>query len=214
MTVCIATEDSVTPYEVEEWMVQEIINGHGMPKKDGPASDPVEGVFPDAVWGNIIPVVTHPNKKATYDGLNWDEAGQVIWEAGCVYVVPVAPEPAPAPAAAPVDFCPDLDGLQWENYDCNTPQAIAAEITVPAEPAPALVTAAPPATVPQLVPTPVNAAMPAQVAVPTEQTPPAAVDAGYGPTSAPVSPLWAVLMILAGCFGATGAARAAGKGAA
>jgi hypothetical protein len=109
-----------------------------------------------------------------------------------------------------VDFCPDLDGLQWENYDCNTPQSPAPEATVPAEPA-ALVTAAT-AVVPQLVSTPVNAAMPAQVAVPTEQTPPAAVDAGYGPTSAPVSPLWAVLMILAGCLGATGAARAAGKG--
>ncbi len=95
VTVCIATEDSVTPYEVEEWMVQEIINGHGMPKKDGPANDPVEGVFPDDVWGNIIPVVTHPNKKATYDGLNWDEAGQAIWAAGCVYVVPAAPAPAP-----------------------------------------------------------------------------------------------------------------------
>ena len=168
VTVCVATASTVTPYEVENWMVQEIINGHGMPKKDGPANEPVKGVFPDAEWGNIIPVVTHPNKKATFDGLNWDAAGQAIYAAGCAYVVP--PAPAPAPAASTTDFCPDLDGVQWENYDCNTPQAAAAEIAVPAEPVAVAVEPAP-----AQVTTPVPA--PAEVPVPTVQTLPATVNA-------------------------------------
>ncbi len=84
-------------------------------------------------------------------------------------------------------------------------------MTAAVEPAVAAATAEPAAT-PEFVPMPVNAPMPAKVPVPTAQTVPTAVDAGYGPTSAPASPLWAVLMILAGCFGATAAARAAGKG--
>jgi hypothetical protein len=210
VTLCIATEDSVTPYEVEEWMVQEIINGHGMPKKDGPASDPVEGVFPDDMWGNIIPVVTHPNKKATYDGLNWDAAGQAIWAAGCVYVVPAEPAPAAAPAAK--DFCPDLDGFQWENYDCNTPQAVAAEAAVPtvdvvtAEPAPAVVA--------ELAPTPASAAMPAEVSVPTEQTIPTAVDAGEGSSDPADGLIWLLGLFVLSCLSAAGsAARFVSSGA-
>jgi hypothetical protein len=198
--VCVATEDSVIPYLVEEWMVQEIINGHGMPKKDGPASDPVYGVFPDAVWGNIIPVVTHPNKKATYPGLNLEDGGQAILDAGCVYVVPAAPAPAPGPAPAAKDFCPDLDGVQWENYDCNTPQVAAAEAAAPAEPTVAVVTA------PEASPAPASAAMPAEVAVPTEQSIPTAVDAGNAPDSPDGAPAWAILMLAAGCLGAAVAA--------
>ena len=38
--------------------------------------NPVEGVFPAEVWGNIIPVVTHPNGKAAYPGLNLTGDGQ------------------------------------------------------------------------------------------------------------------------------------------
>ena len=201
VVVCIATEDSVTPYTVENWMVQAIINGKGDVKKDGPANDPVYGVFPADVWGNIVPVVTHPNKKATYPGLNWDAAGQAIWEAGCEYVAPITPAPSPGPAPAPVDFCPDLDGLQWENYDCNTPQAVTAGEAVPAD-----VVAAATAVVPELVPTPVDAAMPAKVSVPTQQTLPAAVDAGSAPASPTGSPIWAILVLLAACIGASATA--------
>lgn len=207
--VCTATEDSVTPYEVEEWMVQEIINGHGMPKKDGPASNPVEGVFPAEVWGNIIPVVTHPNKKATYPGLNLEDGGQAILDAGCVYVIPAAPAPAPAPAPAAQDFCPDLDGVQWENYDCNTPQAVAVDAITPAAPA-LVVVAAEPAAAPADVPAPVSAAMPAVVPVPAAETLPTAVDAGGGSPVPHRTPVWAILIIAAGCIGAaTSAVRAA-----
>jgi hypothetical protein len=107
-----------------------------------------------------------------------------------VYVVPSVPAPAPAPAPAAKDFCPDLDGVQWENYDCNTPQAGVAEQAV------AVVTAeAAPAVVPELAPTPASAAMPAVVPVPTEQTLPQAVDAGGGPTAP--TPLPTVLLAAA-----------------
>ena len=100
--MCIATQDSITPYEMEKWMVQKIINGKGMPQKNGPAVNPVEGVYPaDVVWGNIIPVFTHTNGKATYPGLNLEDGGQAILDAGCVYVVPAEPALAPAPAPAP-----------------------------------------------------------------------------------------------------------------
>lgn len=198
--VCTATDDSVTPYEVEEWMVQEIINGHGMPKKDGPASDPIVGVFPDGVWGNIIPVVTHPNKKATYPGLNLEDGGQAILDADCVYVVPTPPAPALAPAPPARDFCPDLDGMQWENYDCNTPQASAADVALPVEPA------AVDMPTPALAPTPTSAAMPAEVSVPTQQTLPSAVDAGSAPASPTGSPIWAILVLLAACIGASATA--------
>lgn len=189
VVVCIATADTVTPYLLEEWMVQEIINGHGVPKKDGPASDPVEGVFPDAVWGNIVPVVTHPNGKATFEGLNFDVDGQAIWQAGCVYVAPAAPPPAPGPGPAPVDFCPDLDGLQWENYDCNTPQA------------PVVDTATPPP--PAVGEAPVSAVMPAVVPVATTPTLPASIPAGaLAPRDAPG---WALLVLVLAALGAAGA---------
>lgn len=215
VVVCIATPDSVTPYDVEEWMVQKIINGHGMPQKNGPAVNPVEGVYPvDVVWGNIIPVFTHPNGKATYDGLNLADGGQAILDAGCAYVVPTEPALTPESAPAALDFCPDLDGVQWENYDCNTPQAVAAEVTVPAEPA-IVVTAEPAAAVvPELVPTPISAAMPAQVPVPTAQTVPAAVDAGGGSSDPAAGLTWVACLFILSCLGAAGsAARLVSSGA-
>jgi hypothetical protein len=40
--------------------------------------------------------VKHPNGRATFDGLNWNGAGQQILEDGCSYV---APTPSPSPTA-------------------------------------------------------------------------------------------------------------------
>jgi hypothetical protein len=213
VVVCIATQDSITPYDVENWMVQKIINGHGMPQKNGPAVDPVEGVYPlDVVWGNIIPVFTHTNGTTTYPGLNLDDGGQAILDAGCVYVVPAKPAPAPAAAPAATDFCPELDGFQWLNYDCNTPQPVAAEAVVPAEPA-AVVSAAA-AIAPGSAPTPVIAAMPAQVPVPTEQTLPAAVDAGGGSSDPADGLTWVACLFILSCLSAAGsAARLVSSGA-
>ena len=187
--MCIATQDSITPYEMEKWMVQKIINGKGMPQKNGPAVNPVEGVYPvDVVWGNIIPVFTHTNGKATYPGLNLEDGGQAILDAGCVYVVPAEPALAPAPAPAATDFCPDLDGVQWENYDCNTPQPVPAEVAVPAAPVVAVVAPSPATTAesvqPAAVTAPAAGTAPQVAAVPETATVPAAVPAGGGSSDA------------------------------
>jgi hypothetical protein len=109
--------------------------------------------------------------------------------------------PGPGPAA--VDFCPNLDGFQWENYDCNTPQPVAApEVVTPAEPAVvAPVTAAAPqaATVAAPAPAAVSAGV-AGTTVADAATIPAAVPAGDG-SQAPTVPLWALAMLVAGALG-------------
>jgi hypothetical protein len=219
VVVCIATQDSITPYEMEKWMVQKIINGKGMPHKNGPAVNPVEGVYPvDAVWGNIIPVFTHTNGKATYPGLNLEDGGQAILDAGCVYVVPAEPAPAPAPAPAAMDFCPDLDGVQWENYDCNTPQAVAAEVTVPAEPVVAVVAPSPATTAesvqPAAVTAPTAGTAPQVAAVPETATVPAAVPAGGGSSDPADGLTWVACLFILSCLSAAGsAARLVSSGA-
>jgi hypothetical protein len=99
VTVCLATDDSGNPYETGEFSATAIISGEGVIKSGGPA-DSVEGVYPtDQVWGNIVPPVKHPNGRATFDGLNWNGAGQQILEDECAYV---APTPSPSPTESPV----------------------------------------------------------------------------------------------------------------
>ena len=108
--------------------------------------------------------------------------------------MPVTPAGGPTPVK---DFCPNLDGVQWENYDCNTPVAVAAaEVAVPA---PAEVV--PPATV-----EPVTVPEAATVAAPEAATVPAAVPAGDG-SQAPSVPMWALAMIAVGVLGAAGAGK-------
>jgi hypothetical protein len=221
VSVCMASGAASVPYALEQFSATAIINGKGVAHKEGPANDPVVGVFPATPWGNIVPPVTHTSGKV-FAGLNWDADGQRIWNAGCEYAVPAEPAPAPAlaPSSAPAatDFCPDLDGVQWENYDCNTPQAVAAEVTVPAEPA-IVVTAEPAAAVvpesvqPTAVTAPEAGTAPPVVAAPETATVPAAIPAGAGPGD-PAAPVWAVCLFVLSCLSVAGsAARLVSSGA-
>jgi hypothetical protein len=81
---------------------------------------------------------------------------------------PATPEPPAGPPAPPTDFCPNLDGVQWENYDCNTPQVVEVVPTPEATP------------VPTVEPTPAPAETPVAIPVPDKPTVPKAVPAGDG----------------------------------
>lgn len=124
-------------------------------------------------------------------------AGDVLTDGTCV--TPIVPVPGPGPAPAAVDFCPNLDGFQWENYDCNTPQAVAAEVVTPVEPA--VVAPVEPAVV--AAPEAATVAEPeaATVAAPAAATVPAVIPAGDG-SQAPTVPMWALAMIIVGVLGA------------
>ncbi len=201
LTVCLATADRDAPYTEASYGVQQIINGEGVPKgQHSPARNPVTGVFPDDVWGNIIPPFTHTNQKATYDGLNWTEAGQSILSAGCVYVPPT-PEPPPAPAPAPAPPAA---------VTAPPPEAAPEPIVpLPIEPVVEPATLAEPASPSR----PVIEQAPTVVAAPAAATLPQAIPAGDG-TTAPTAPQLPILLIGLGLAGAllglTGLARPTG----
>jgi hypothetical protein len=98
-----------------------------------------------------------------------------------------------------VDYCPDVTGVQWENYDCLT------GISAPAAPV-AVVEAA------VAIAAPAAATLPATkpaatVAVPAAATIPTAVPAGDG-SSAPSSlPMWVMALATIGVLAAAGATR-------
>ncbi len=218
VSVCMASGSPSAPYALEQCWRPPIINGKGVAHKEGPANDPVVGVFPGVTWGNIVPPVTHKS-GAEFAGLNWNADGQRIWNAGCVYVVPAEPAlaPAPAPAPAATDFCPDLDGVQWENYDCNTPQPVPAEAAVSAAPVVAVVAPSPATTAesvqPAAVTAPAAGTAPQVAAVPETATVPAAVPAGGGP-GVPAAPVWVACLFILSCLSAAGsAARLVSSGA-
>ncbi|MBI1352051.1 MAG: hypothetical protein GC156_13140 [Actinomycetales bacterium] len=170
ITVCLATGNPDDPYDAKTLGAQMIINGEGKVKKNSPALDPVDGVFPDEPYGAIIEPFTHPNGKATFAGLNWTPAGEAIQRNGCVYIPP-APPPPPPPAPAPVP----------------EPATVAPEPAVVVEEAPPV-----PEAVPIVLPATVPAAAPELVAVPTTATPVTQVPAGGG-ASAPTGGRLAVL---------------------
>jgi hypothetical protein len=90
--VCLATGNSEAPYGAALVVASDVINGEGAVKPGGVGDSPV-GVFPDEPWGNIVPPLAHPNGRATFDGLNFTDAGQVIWQDGCGD--PIDPTPPP-----------------------------------------------------------------------------------------------------------------------
>jgi len=93
-----------------------------------------------------------------------------------------------------VDACPNLEGVQWEGYDCNTGLAAPVEAaTVPEEPAP--VTAVEAATV--TAPKPAKAVLPATV--PAGVALPASVPAGGG-SSVPSTPAYALALLALGAM--------------
>jgi hypothetical protein len=101
------------------------------------------------------------------------------------------------------DFCPNLDGVQWENFDCNTGQPAVVESATVEAPAEVAVPAEATVAAPEA----------ATVAVPAAATLPAAVPAGDG-SQAPGLPMWALAMIAVGVLGAGFAGKsilAAGK---
>jgi hypothetical protein len=78
---------------------------------------------------------------------------------------PTTPPPAGPPAPAK-DFCDNLEGVQWEGYDCNTPQVVEVVPT--------------PEATPEATPTP-TAPPVVSIPVPEKPTLPKAIPAGEGP---------------------------------
>jgi len=106
-----------------------------------------------------------------------------------------------------IDYCPTVEGVQWENYDCNTGVVSAAEAV-----APVTVAAPEAATVPEapiVVAAPEPATVPAAepVSVPQAATIPTAVPAGDGSSDkgGPNTGLLILALVATGvCFIATG----------
>lgn len=101
------------------------------------------------------------------------------------------PDPTPVPSPEPPkDFCPDLAGLQWENYDCLTPTATPEPpvVEVPVVEAPVVVAPVEEAVVAPQKP------KPATVAVPDAATVPNAVPAGDGSSQDSIN--WFAIAIL------------------
>jgi hypothetical protein len=195
VSVCLVQPSAEEPYRMEVAPVTAIINGKGVPRPGGPASDPVIGVFPDEPWGAIIPPFVHPSGQE-YAGLNWT-GGRAIWEADCVYVPPAPPAPSGSGGAS---YTSDAD------VSIDAPVVAVAEtepvVVAAAETDPVVVAAAAAAQDVPVVETPVL------VTVPEQARPPLAVDAGEGPGGhAP----WSLLVLLAAVAGAVaGTCRLAG----
>lgn len=117
--------------------------------------------------------------------------------------VAVTTEGAPGGPTPVIDYCDNLEGVQWENYDCAT-----GAVPVILEPAPAVVvdSATVAAVSPEAATVPTPAKKPAKVVAPQAAVVPAAVPAGGG-SSAPGSdvPPLGLLMIVVGTLGAMGA---------
>jgi len=97
------------------------------------------------------------------------------------------PEPPAGPPAPPTDYCDNLEGAQWEGYDCNTPQVVP---VVPVEPTPEatpepIVEATPAPTEPPVVSLP----------VPDKPTVPKAIPAGDGSSEGGTN--WFIVGLLA-----------------
>lgn len=93
---------------------------------------------------------------------------------------PTQTTPPAGPPAPPTDYCANLEGVQWEGYDCNTPQPVETTVVVPTvEPTPT-------PTVPPVV----------SIPVPEKPTVPKSVPAGEGSDSNPAGPF--ALLAMAG----------------
>lgn len=111
------------------------------------------------------------------------------------------PDPTPPPQPEPPkDFCPDLEAVQWENYDCNPVVATPEPTPTPTvEPTP--VPTPEPTVEPTTKPTKVPAPGEVSAGVPTVATMPQAVPAGDGSTQENGYPWFAVLIgAIVGCF--------------
>jgi hypothetical protein len=97
---------------------------------------------------------------------------------------PATPEPPAGPPAPPKDYCDNLEGVQWEGYDCNTPQVVEVVPTPEATPEPTVVA------------TPAPTETPVAIPVPDKPTVPKAVPAGDGSSQDGFN--WFALVILAG----------------
>jgi len=117
VTICHGTSAVNNPYVQNRPAVEGDISGHA--DDDGAIFDPNTNVNGDH-WGDIIP----PVPSVDFPGLNWDAAGQAIWENGCnltdvevTVVTPAAPTATPPTCEAPGALViPNITGLtySWE----------------------------------------------------------------------------------------------------
>ncbi len=112
-------------------------------------------------------------------------------------------------AAPVIDYCPNLEGVQWEGYDCATGLAPVSAVA-PAEvvaPQAGTVSPAEAVAVPKPAKVPAKAPAKATTAAPQAATVPAAVPAGGGSSSNENAPnawlLWAALAAALVSVGAT-----------
>jgi len=102
---------------------------------------------------------------------------------------PTTPAPPAGPPAPPTDFCPNLEGVQWENYDCNT------GVVPPVVPTPEATPTVEPTPTPEVTKPPV-------VSIPDEPVIPEAVPAGDG--SSQDSFPWVPMILIAAAAGILG----------
>jgi hypothetical protein len=153
----------------------------------------VNGSVTPAVTRGVVYVVGGTSPTAITvtatpaQGFKFAEGDQVVYgpydvsASTCPTPTPTpTPEPTPPPQP-PKDFCPDLAGLQWENYDCNT------TVVIPPTPTPT--------ETPVVIPTPEPTATPTEtvtveVTIPDKPTVPKDVPAGDGSSQNDTGLLW------------------------
>jgi len=145
---------------------------------------------------DITPLVQDP--ADAHHNVSVARGDQAFLTRGCKDAVPVTPVVPGGPTPVK-DYCSNIAGVQWENYDCatgGTPQAVAAAEAVAPVVAPAPATVVTPAKKPTKKPAKVTVVAPAAATVPS------AVPAGGGATApSDALPTWALLMIVIGGLG-------------
>lgn len=102
ITICHALDSITSPYESATVLRSSVdkngakyLDGHA--DHSGPVFDP-EGGVEQPQWGDIIPPITSLTEADNdYDGLNWDAAGQAIYDNGCAVPTPTPPPTTPPP---------------------------------------------------------------------------------------------------------------------
>lgn len=87
VTICHGTTSDSNPYIVNEPDKSGDVSGHA--DHTGPVWNPTLKKL-KVMWGDIIPPFTYDENGVTktFPGLNWNEAGQVIWRKGCIVPKP------------------------------------------------------------------------------------------------------------------------------
>ena len=129
VTICHRTKSITNPYVQITVDVASVDgdsgNDHGkgdhLAEHTGPVFDPAVDTHSGDVWGDIIPPLYADGTPDGMPSLNWDEAGQAIFNNGCNVPTPTETcETAPSPELCPQPPAETRDVTTVSKPDCTT----------------------------------------------------------------------------------------------